>query len=74
MIKTQTNTYDSSTIEASTYIYETKDLFINFKFGLYKYLNVSEEDYIKFSTDKSQGIALNTIIKGVYEYEKLDDI
>lgn len=74
MIKTQTNVYDSSTVEASTYLYATKELFVTFKFGVYKYIDVSEEDYIKFSTDKSQGIALNSIIKGVYKYEKLDDI
>jgi len=74
MIKTQTNIYDSSTVEASTYLYVTKELFVTFKFGVYKYIDVSEEDYIKFSTDKSQGIALNSIIKGVYKYEKLDDI
>lgn len=74
MIKTQTNAYDSSTVEASTYIYETKELFVTFKFGVYKYIGVSEEDYIKFSTDKSQGIALNSLIKGIYKYEKLDDI
>lgn len=74
MIKTQTNVYDSSTVEASTYIYETKELFVTFKFGVYKYIDVSEEDYIKFSTDKSQGIALNSLIKGIYKYEKLDDI
>jgi hypothetical protein len=73
MIKTQTNVYDSSTVEASTYLYETKDLFVTFKFGVYRYIDVSEEDYIKFSTDKSQGIALNRVIKGVYKYIKLEE-
>lgn len=73
MIKTQTNVYDSSTVESSTYIYETKELFVTFKFGTYRYFDVTPEDYLTFSTDKSQGIALNTLIKGVYKYEKLED-
>jgi len=72
MIKTQTNVYDSSTVEASTYIYETKELFVNFKHATYRYIDVSEEDYISFSTAKSQGIALNNIIKGTYKYDKLE--
>lgn len=73
MIKTQTNIYDSSTVEASTYNFKTKDLIVSFKHGTYIYKDVSEVDYIAFSTDKSQGIALNNVIKGVYEYEKLED-
>ena len=73
MIKVQTNVYDSSTVEASTYIYKTKELFIAFKVDKYKYIDVSEEDYIKFSTADSQGIALNKFIKGTYAYEKFKD-
>lgn len=73
MINTQTNVYDSSTVEASTYNYKTKDLIVSFKHGIYVYKNVTEVDYLKFSTDKSQGIALNSFIKGVYEYEKIED-
>ena len=73
MIKTQTNVYDSSTVEASTCNFKTKDLIVTFKHGTYLYRDVSEVDYLAFSNDKSQGIALNNIIKGVYEYEKLED-
>ena len=73
MVKTQTNIYKSSTVESSTYLYDTKDLFVKFKFGNYRYIGVAEEDYVKFSTDKSQGIALNKFIKGTYEYEKFED-
>tara|TARA_B110001469_G_scaffold7367_1_gene7526 strand:+ start:781 stop:1008 length:228 start_codon:yes stop_codon:yes gene_type:complete len=73
MIKTQTNVYDSSTVEASTYLYETKDLFITFKHGVYHYLNVEEADYLTFANDKSQGVALNSAIKGVYKYIKLEE-
>jgi len=73
MIKTQTNVYDSSTVESSTYIYETKQLFVNFKHGSYLYKDVSEVDYLTFANDKSQGIALNSVIKGNYKFEKLED-
>jgi hypothetical protein len=73
MINTQTNVYDSSTVEASTYNYKTKDLIVTFKHGTYVYRGVSKVDYLEFSNDKSQGIALNRVIKGVYEYEKLED-
>ena len=73
MINTQTNVYDSSTVEASTYNYKTKDLIVTFKHGTYVYRGVSEVDYLEFSNDKSQGIALNRVIKGVYEYEKIED-
>jgi len=73
MIKTQTNIYDSSTIDASSYMYETKALYVTFKHATYVYTDVTEEDYIKFSTAKSQGVALNTFIKGTYEYKKLED-
>ena len=74
MIRTQTNVYDSSTVESSSYIYETKELFVNFKFGAYKYIDVSLEDYIRFSTSKSQGISLNEVIKSTYKYKKIEEI
>ena len=73
MIKTQTNIYDSSTIEASTYDYKTKDLFVVFKHATYVYRDVSEVDYLTFANDNSQGIALNSVIKGTYKYEKVED-
>lgn len=73
MIKTQTNIYDSSTIEASTYDYKTKDLFVVFKHATYVYRDVSEVDYSTFANDKSQGIALNSVIKGTYKYEKVEE-
>jgi len=72
MIKTQTNTYDSSTVEASTYIFSTKELFVTFKSTVYLYKEVEEVDYLEFKNAKSQGIALNSLIKGKYQYEKLE--
>ena len=74
MIKTQTNVYDSSTVEASTYDYKTGELYVNFKHATYLYKDVSEEDYLAFANGKSQGIALNSVIKGVYKYEKLENV
>jgi len=73
MIKTQTNVYDSSTVESSTYLYETKDLFVNFKHGSYLYKGVEEIDYHTFRDATSQGVSLNSIIKGKYKFEKLED-
>ena len=73
MIKTQTNVYDSSTVESSTYLYETKDLFVNFKHGSYLYKRVEEIDYHTFRDATSQGVSLNSIIKGKYKFEKLEN-
>lgn len=71
MITTQTNVYDSSTIEASTYNFKTCDLFITFKHATYLYKDVAEIDYKTFAEDNSQGKALNSLIKGKYEYVNL---
>jgi len=73
MIRVQTNTYDSSTVKASSYDYLTKDLIVIFGHASYLYKNVNEVDYLLFANDKSQGIALNNVIKGKYEFEKLED-
>lgn len=73
MITTQTNVYNSSTIEASTYNFKTGDLFVTFKHATYIYKGVNEVDYRTFANDKSQGKALNSLIKDKYEYEKLED-
>jgi hypothetical protein len=73
MIKTQTNTYDSSTINASTYEYKSKTLYIVFCHATYQYMEVPEEVYQEFANAKSQGIALNELIKGKYDFEKLEE-
>lgn len=72
MITTQTNVYNSSTIEASTYNFKTGELLVTFKHATYLYKDVNEVDYRTFADDKSQGKALNSLIKGKYEFEKLD--
>ena len=71
MITTQTNVYDSSTVESSTYNFKTGDLFVTFKHATYLYKGVNEVDYRTFANDPSQGKALNSLIKGKYEYEML---
>jgi hypothetical protein len=72
MVKTQTSVYDSSTIEASTYDYTTKDLFVVFKHATYLYSNVNVDDYEQFRNAESQGRALNQFIKK-YSYQKLEN-
>ena len=72
MVTTQTCVYDSSTIEASTYTYKTKELFVTFKHATYLYSNVNVEDYEQFRNAESQGRALNQFIKK-YSYQKLEE-
>ena len=71
MVKTQTNIYDSSTVEGSTYDFKTGELIVTFKHAAYSYSNVNVEDYEKFRDAESQGRAINQFIKG-YNYEKLE--
>ena len=73
MIKTQTNIYDSSTIKASTYEYESKNLYVVFGHATYRYIDVPAGVYQEFANAESQGIALNSLIKGTYEFVKLEE-
>lgn len=78
--KTQKVWFDSTMIlytEMVEYENENKgDLYVTFKNGTtYKYTAVSFEDYLVFiggGTDASQGKTLNKVIKGKYEYEKVN--
>lgn len=72
MIKTQTNIYDSSTVEGSTYDFKTKELLVTFKHATYAYHEVKEEDYLSFRDAESQGKALNKYIKP-YKYTKFEE-
>jgi len=72
MIKSQTNFYDSSTLKASTYEFQTKKLYVEFNNATYLYKDVSVIDYNFFAGDISQGKAINTYIKNKYEFEKLE--
>ena len=73
MVKTQTNIYDSSTVKASTYEFESKNLYVVFGHATYRYSEVPVEVYKEFAGATSQGIALNELIKGKFEYEKLEE-
>jgi hypothetical protein len=73
MIKTQTNFYDSSTVKASTYESESKTLYVVFEHATYRYAAVPSEIYQEFANATSQGIALNELIKGKYDYVKLEE-
>ena len=73
MIKVQNNTYDSSTVEASSYNYKEQILTVLFNHATYVYYNVDTEAYNNFSTAKSQGRALNEFIKGKFKFEKINE-
>jgi uncharacterized protein YhjY with autotransporter beta-barrel domain len=72
MITKTKNTYDSSLVKESEYDFKTKELEITFPSALYIYHGVSVEDYNEFAGSESQGKSLNTVIKGKYEFTKLE--
>ena len=41
---------------------------------MYEYIGVSVEDYNSFVSADSQGKALNEIIKGKYEFKKIETV
>jgi len=73
MIKVQNNTYDSSTVEASSYNHKEQILTVLFNHATYVYYNVDVEAYNNFSTANSQGRALNEFIKGKFKFEKINE-
>lgn len=73
MIKVQNNTYNSSTVQASSYNYTEMILTVHFNHATYVYQNVTVEDYNKFANADSQGRALNEFIKGKYTFAKINE-
>jgi hypothetical protein len=76
MISTQTNIYESSTIDSTTYDYTNKDLYVAFKSGTtYLYKNVNTAVYQEFRDSDSQGKSLNALIKNNEDitFEKLEN-
>lgn len=66
--------FDSSTIQSAMYNYERKYLMIKFKGGaIYKYTNVDDDTYRKFTMASSQGKFFNEMIKDNYACEKYSD-
>jgi len=75
MIKSQTTFVKSSTVESLHYDTDTKALMVTFNHGVtYSYFDVTLEDYMTVVTSQSIGSALNKIIKGVYKYEKHEEL
>jgi membrane-bound inhibitor of C-type lysozyme len=75
MIKSQTTIVKSSTVESLHYDTNTKALMVTFNHGAtYSYFDVTLEDYMTVVTSQSIGSALNKIIKGVYKYEKHEEL
>tara|TARA_R110000772_G_scaffold65904_5_gene147090 strand:+ start:1702 stop:1944 length:243 start_codon:yes stop_codon:yes gene_type:complete len=73
MIKVQNNTYDSSTVEASSYNYKEQILTVLFNHATYIYYNVDVSTYNNFATATSQGRALNEFIKGKFKFDKVNE-
>jgi len=73
MIKVQNNTYDSSTVQSSSYNYEHKTLTVHFNHATYLYKDVEVVDYVAFANAQSQGRSLNETIKGKYSFEKINE-
>jgi len=72
MITKTKNTYDSSLVKESEYDLKTKELEIKFPSAIYIYHGVSIGDYNEFAEAESQGTALNNVIKGKYEFTKIE--
>lgn len=73
MITSTTSHYDSSTIVSASYNYKHKTLTVHFKHATYLYTGVSHSDFEAFNQADSQGRALNEVIKGKYDYEKINE-
>lgn len=75
MIKSQTTFVKSSTVESLHYDSDTKILMVTFNHGVtYSYFDVTYEDYLDVITSQSIGSALNKTIKGVYNYQKHEEL
>lgn len=72
MVTKQTNFYDSSMIESSSYDFKHKTLTVHFKGATYVYQGVDPQTHSDFSSAESQGRALNEFIKGKFEFEKIN--
>jgi hypothetical protein len=68
--------YSSSTICASVFDTETRDLTVIFNNGgQYKYPSIEMTDYTRFETSDSNGSTFNTYIKKKYtNFQKLDSL
>lgn len=72
MVTKQTNHYDSSMIESSSYDFKHKILTVHFTGATYAYHNVDPQTHSDFVNAESQGKALNEFIKGKFEFDKIN--
>ena len=67
------NEYDSSTLDTTMYLVDSKTLIVTFKNGTsYSYKNVDEVTYSEFVLSESHGSALNKLIKNKFETSKIE--
>jgi hypothetical protein len=67
------NEYDSSTLDTTMYLVDSKTLIVTFKNGTsYSYKDVDSETYSEFVLSKSHGSALNKLIKNKFETTKIE--
>lgn len=67
------NEYDSSTVDTTMYLVDSKTLIVTFKNGTsYSYKNVDEATYGEFVLSESHGSALNKLIKNKFETSKIE--
>jgi hypothetical protein len=67
------NEYDSSTLDTTMYLVDSKTLIVTFKNGTsYSYKDVDSETYSEFVLSKSHGSTLNKLIKNKFETTKIE--
>lgn len=67
------NEYDSSTLDTTMYLVDSKTLIVTFKNGTsYSYKDVDEKTYTDFVQSESHGSALNKLIKNKFETSKIE--
>jgi hypothetical protein len=67
------NEYESSTLDSTMYLADSKTLIVTFKNGTsYSYKDVDGETYTQFVLSESHGSALNKLIKNKFETTKIE--
>lgn len=61
----------SSNILSVGYDESTKNLYVNYKSGIYKYENVEKSVYESLMSSESKGRFMNEKVKGTYQYTRL---
>jgi hypothetical protein len=68
------NEYESSTLDTTMYLVDSKTLIVTFKNGnSYSYKDVDAETYSEFVLSESHGSALNKLIKNKFETSKIEN-